>query len=99
MQSLPPKNKVPWEAVFNGKTFDEEEVDFIEHLLQWNPKNRMTVEEALEHPFMEKLHDPFDEPVGFPCEEFDFERPDITLEELKVEMWKEVVKRHPEYEQ
>ena len=93
MQSLPPKEKVPWEQVFEGKTFDEVELDFLENLLKWNPNNRMTVEQALEHPFMEKLHDPFDEPVGFPCEEFDFEKQEFTIEQLRQELWEEVLKR------
>ncbi|EAX99031.1 CMGC family protein kinase [Trichomonas vaginalis G3] len=98
MQQLPPQTKVPWEELFQGKTYNPEEIDFIDRLLKWNPNERMTVEEALEHPFVVKLHDPFDEPVGFPFEEFDFERQDVTVEELKMEMWKEILKRHPKFE-
>ena len=97
MESLPPKEKADWKKVFRGKETDDIEIDFINKLLQWKPENRMTVDEALEHPFMAKLHDPFDEPISFPLDSFEFETPDITIDELKFVLWNEIVKRHPEY--
>lgn len=35
-----------------GEGVDRELIDFIEGCLQWNPKHRMTAEEALYHPFI-----------------------------------------------
>jgi mitogen-activated protein kinase 1/3 len=45
------------------------------------------VEEALEHPFLAQMHDPFDEPVSYPIPEFEFERADVSLEELRALIW------------
>ena len=98
MYSLPNKPKIELEKIFKNHEFDNLEIDFINNLLIWDPKNRMTIHEALEHPFMSKLHDVNDEPETYPLNEFDFERNDITLEILREEMWKEVVIRHPEFE-
>lgn len=95
MQSLPQKGKVPMQTLFPGG--NPEELDMIERMLTWDPRRRMTVEEALEHPFLAQLHDPFDEPVTFPLEDFEFERPDVTMEDLRVLMWQEVLKYHPEF--
>lgn len=41
-----------------------------EKFLTFDPEKRITVEEALKHPFLESMHDPDDEPV---CpKKFDF---------------------------
>ena len=42
---------------------DPNAIDLKTKLLQFNPKNRLTAEEALEHPFVAKFHDPKEEIV------------------------------------
>ena len=42
---------------------DPNAIDLMTKLLQFNPKNRLTAEEALEHPFVAKFHDPKEEIV------------------------------------
>lgn len=95
MASLPHRPKVPFSEIFVG--VDADEVDMIERMLTWDPRKRMTVEEALEHPFVAQLHDPMDEPVTFPLEDFDFEGPEMSMADLKVLMWEEVLRFHPEF--
>ena len=95
MDSLPFYQKVPFDQIFPGA--DPDEIDLIQKMLTWDPTERITVEAALEHPFLEKLHDPYDEPVSFPVTPFNFERPKIEMSELKLEMWKDVLKFHPEF--
>ena len=41
-------------------------------MLTFSPENRITIEEALEHPYMSSLHYPEDEPSIFPVSRYDF---------------------------
>jgi mitogen-activated protein kinase 1/3 len=94
MASLPVKERPPVEAVFPEA--DPVAVDLVARMLTWDPEARISVEDALEHPFLAQMHDPFDEPVAYPMPEFEFERADVSLEELRALIWQEVVKYHPE---
>jgi mitogen-activated protein kinase 1/3 len=85
IRSLPFKKKIPWKAMF-PKTSDLA-LDLLERLLAFNPVKRITVEEALKHPYLEPYHDPDDEPTADPIPEefFDFDKNKETLtkEQLK----------------
>lgn len=94
IQSLPYKDPIEWEKVLPGAS--PEEIDLIYRMLQWDPDKRITAEDAVEHPYFAKLHDPFDEPVTFPVDEFDFERRDVNINQLRREIWAEVLRYHPE---
>jgi p38 MAP kinase len=43
---------------------DSTVIDFLDHVLVYDPKVRFTACEALEHPYMEEFHDPDDEPCA-----------------------------------
>jgi len=62
-------------------------LDLLDRLLAFNPVKRITVEEALRHPYLEPYHDPEDEPTAdmIPEEFFDFDRnkDSLTKEQLK----------------
>lgn len=85
IRSLPFKKKIPMKAMF-PKTSDLA-LDLLEKLLAFNPVKRITVEEALRHPYLEPYHDPEDEPTAeaIPEEFFDFDKnkDNLTKEELK----------------
>lgn len=87
IRSLPFKKKIPMKAMF-PKTSDLA-LDLLEKLLAFNPVKRITVEDALRHPYLEPYHDPDDEPTAeaIPEEFFDFDKNKETLtkEELKRE--------------
>lgn len=50
-------------------------LDLMRRCLTFSPRRRITVEEALEHPYLEPYHDPSDEPGAEPLQAnfFDFE--------------------------
>ncbi|CAN6860125.1 hypothetical protein F2Q70_00003409 [Brassica cretica] len=70
-------------------------IDLLEKMLVFDPEKRITVEEALCHPFLSALHDLNDEPVCSNHFSFDFENPSSTEEEIKELVWLESVKFNP----
>jgi serine/threonine protein kinase len=58
-------------------------LDLIDKLLNLNPNERIEIEEALRHPFLEMLHDPEDEPVFEGTIDFGFESdPNLDLDSI-----------------
>ncbi|RMZ85255.1 hypothetical protein DV738_g157, partial [Chaetothyriales sp. CBS 135597] len=94
IRSLPFKKKIPLKALF-PKTSDLA-LDLLEKLLAFNPVKRITVDEALKHPYLEPYHDPDDEPTADPIPEefFDFDRnkEQLSKEELKALIWHEIMR-------
>lgn len=93
--------RIPFDQLFsqNGtKPLDINPLalDLLEKLLIFNPTKRITVEDALCHPYLKLYHDPNDEPVSdkIPEEFFDFDRKkdDLTVEELKKMLYEEILK-------
>ncbi|XBW36115.1 hypothetical protein QEN19_001691 [Hanseniaspora menglaensis] len=66
-------------------------VDLIDRMLQFDPKNRISVAEALEHPYLASYHDPEDEPSGHMISEnffrFDKYKDRLNLKDLKTLLW------------
>lgn len=59
LQSLPYKPKVPWTKLYPNA--DAKALDLLDKMLTFNPHKRITVEEALAHPYLEQYYDPADE--------------------------------------
>mmetsp|Transcript_10761 Transcript_10761/g.12777 ORF Transcript_10761/g.12777 Transcript_10761/m.12777 type:complete len:474 (+) Transcript_10761:231-1652(+) len=65
-------------------------------LLEFVPNRRATVTDALQHRYLENLHDPQDEPDAESEFNFAFERSlDLDSEACKRLLWKETCKYHP----
>ncbi|KAI0629281.1 kinase-like protein [Trametes polyzona] len=60
IRSLPYKKRVPFEKLI--PTADAQAVDLLTKLLHFDPAARITVAEALEHPWLSAYHDVNDEP-------------------------------------
>lgn len=59
LQSLPFKPKIAFSKLY--PTADPKALDLLDKMLTFNPHNRITVEEALAHPYLEQYYDPADE--------------------------------------
>lgn len=59
LQSLPFKPKVPWSKLFPNA--DPKALDLLDKMLTFNPHKRISVEQALAHPYLEQYYDPADE--------------------------------------
>ncbi|MQL97851.1 hypothetical protein Taro_030549 [Colocasia esculenta] len=71
-------------------------VDLLEKMLVFDPSKRITVDEALCHPYLASLHDLNDEPVCPHPFNFDFEQPSFTEENIKELIWRESLKFNPD---
>ncbi|KAL5167090.1 Mitogen-activated protein kinase MMK2 [Glycine soja] len=71
-------------------------VDLLEKMLVFDPNRRITVKEALRHPYLAPLHDINEEPVCVRPFSFDFEQPSFTEEDIKELIWRESVLFNPD---
>ena len=67
--SLPQRKGVPLERLFPSAS--PAALDLLRGLLAFSPAKRLTVDEAIAHPYLASLHDPSDEPVA---ESFEWKR-------------------------
>ncbi|XP_057450000.1 mitogen-activated protein kinase homolog MMK2-like isoform X1 [Lotus japonicus] len=94
VRQLPQCRKQNFSARF--PKMSPEAVDLLEKMLVFDPNKRITVDEALCHPYLSSLHDINDEPVGPMPFSFDFEQPSCTEEHIKELIWRESVKYNPD---
>jgi len=75
-----------------------EAIDLLSSMLIVDPEKRITVTEALAHPFLAEFHDPEDEPTTSKLHpyDFDFETYDLTAEQLKDLLYDEIMLYHNE---
>jgi mitogen-activated protein kinase 1/3 len=68
----------------------------MRRMLTFDPAKRITVHQALEHPFMSELHCSDDEPIRsrFDLFDFEFEKYDLAGEQLKDVIYDEIMLYH-----
>ncbi|GME88240.1 unnamed protein product [[Candida] boidinii] len=74
VRSLPHIEKTPFKQMYPNA--NDLALDLLDKILIIDPRHRITVEEALEHPYLEVWHDPNDEPVCSSKFDFSFEAVD-----------------------
>lgn len=96
MKGLQSKETDRLENVF--KDFSPEAIDLLRKMLTFDPKKRITVDEALKHPYLGALHCPEDEPTTEEVSafDFDFEIYDLKKNEYKDLIYEEVMMYHCE---
>lgn len=90
LTSLPARARVSWDQMYPGK--DERLLDILGKLLAFNPASRLSVEDALAHPYLETYYDPADEPVAEIPFKFEVEIDDLPTNTLKEMVFQEVLK-------
>ncbi|XP_069100335.1 mitogen-activated protein kinase 7 [Pleurodeles waltl] len=96
IQSLPVRQPVPLESLYPGG--DRKALDLMQKMLRFDPRERISVLEALHHPFLSKYHDPDDEPNCVPAFDFDFDKQVLTKEQIKEAIVNEINDFHDKRE-
>ncbi len=96
MVSLPGKAPLPMNELFPAHKNEKEALDLLKKMLEIHPKKRISIEKALEHPFLDSLHNEEDEPVYESSFHFDFENEELTKERIQELIWEEIKEFHPE---
>eukprot|EP01006_Ploeotia_vitrea_P008562 TRINITY_DN20563_c0_g1_i1.p1 TRINITY_DN20563_c0_g1~~TRINITY_DN20563_c0_g1_i1.p1 ORF type:complete len:414 (-),score=16.82 TRINITY_DN20563_c0_g1_i1:1593-2834(-) len=75
----------------------EEAIDLISKMLRFDPRQRITAVEALDHPYFTAMHEPGDEPEAETFEfPFDLSDNTLTVFDLKDMLFRMLVLFHPE---
>ncbi|KAF5374781.1 hypothetical protein D9758_000149 [Tetrapyrgos nigripes] len=97
IRALPIRKRRPFPTLFPQAS--PEAIDFLARTLTFDPKKRMTVDEALAHPYLSSYHDPEDEPAIAPLSasyfEFDLHKDQLTKDQLKQLLYEEVISFKP----
>ena len=87
MMQLPKRRGQDFKEIFKGAS-NPDAIDLVKRMLIFDPTKRITIEEALAHPYMKNLHYEEDEPTGESVPPFDF---DFELYSLKTNEYKELI--------
>eukprot|EP01083_Nonionella_stella_P075133 204060_1 len=90
IKNLPKKQKVPFRVLFPKAS--PLCLDLLDKMLVFNPGKRYSIDDCVKHKYLEKLHNPADEPLCATNFNFDFEQEAGTDEGIRRLMLQEVLK-------
>ncbi|XP_060072665.1 mitogen-activated protein kinase 7-like [Ylistrum balloti] len=86
------KESIAWNSLFPKAS--KKALDLLGKMLVLHPGDRISVDNALNHPYLNKYHDPDDEPICLPTFNFDFENEEMTTTKLRNIIYKEIMDYH-----
>jgi len=89
VESLKKRETVSWNTRYPET--DPRCLDLLSKLLAFSPSQRLGIEQALAHPYLDNYYDPQDEPVAEKPFSFEVEIDDLPTSTLKEWIFKEVV--------
>lgn len=92
VQSLPSRSAVPLAKLYPQA--EPQALDLLSAMLRFDPRERISVTQALEHPYLAKYHDPDDEPTCVPAFDFEFDKLPTSREQIKEAILMEIQDFH-----
>lgn len=93
MRKLSDEPPAPLSLQFPNTPLDA--LDLLKKMLEIHPNKRITVEDALAHPFFAQLHSAEDEPVAEAPFDFTFEKEKLHRVRLQELIWQEAAHFRP----
>lgn len=95
INSINAKQKYSYSTFFKGAS--KTAIDFLKRCLEFNPKKRITVEEALNHPFVTQFHNPAEEKrsakiIDIPISD----QKKLTIKEYREALYADILKKKKE---
>uniref|UniRef100_A0A7S2WW08 Mitogen-activated protein kinase n=1 Tax=Rhizochromulina marina TaxID=1034831 RepID=A0A7S2WW08_9STRA len=94
LRGLPPAPRRPFTELYPSAS--PSAADLLQKLLTFSPRHRVEVETALEHPFLDSLHDEEDEPSADFAFDFPIEGETLSRDKVRELIWNEVARYHPD---
>ena len=94
MSTLPKNAPLRMVDMFPAHKDESTAFDLLSKMLEFLPTRRITIEKALEHPFLASLHNVEDEPTANFTFSFDFEHEDLPSERVRSLIWDELRTYH-----
>ena len=94
VQQLPQRSGQDFNELF--KDSNKQAIDLLKKMLTFDPAKRISVTDALAHPYLAQLHFPDDEPTCEPVSafDFDFEKFSLAKDEYKDLIYEEIMLYH-----
>lgn len=92
VQSLPSRSAVPLAKLYPQA--EPQALDLLAAMLRFDPRQRISVTEALEHSYLAKYHDQDDEPICVPAFDFEFDKLPMNKEQIKEAILMEIQDFH-----
>ena len=92
LQNLPARKPVDLTVLFPEA--NKTALEFLKMMLVLDPKERVSANDALGHPYLSRYHDPKEEPVCSPPFDFTFEKDLVSKEDLRKAIFEEIDTYH-----